>query len=131
MLGMSDRTAPIDKASLQHGLAQILKCYSASGVKRFNRHSDSDVPLSLLQSISGGSSIAPASNSVAAVKSEPAQVALRSEAAANVPVPPVHPSESSPAETSPASVAHTRPPALDLDVSATATSAPMAIAQHG
>ncbi len=49
---MSQSSSPIDRAALQHGLAQILKCYSSSGVKRFNQKSDVSVPESLLQMIS-------------------------------------------------------------------------------
>lgn len=48
---MSETTSPIDRNALQHGLAQILRCYSAGGLKRFNQTTHVSVPQELLNAL--------------------------------------------------------------------------------
>lgn len=54
--GMSETTSPIDRSSVAtRPGAQILKCYSAGGLKRFNRNTGVTVPLELLTTSSSQS----------------------------------------------------------------------------
>ncbi len=45
---MSDQLSSLDRVALRHGLAQVLKCYQASGLRRFNCSTDVQVPADLL-----------------------------------------------------------------------------------
>ena len=110
---MNETTSPIDRSALQHGLAQILKCYSAGGLKRFNCSTQVTVPKELLTTSSSQSNDAANIEQLAAI---PASVAAMPE---SQPAPHVHTNAAN------ASVHAATPsvstPTLNLEVAASAT----------
>lgn len=61
---MSQSTSNIERTELRHGLAQILKCYNAGGLKRFNRATAVTVPDELLAQWTASSDTAGTSKNV-------------------------------------------------------------------
>ena len=90
MLTMSDAPVSNDRASLQHGLAQILRCYATAGVKRFNRSTQVQLPANWLQQLAADRSSpepAAASPTPTLQRAAQAESPIASQAPASAPVP--------------------------------------------